>query len=283
MLAEPAQTIEGMTITSLSENTSRTGLPAEHGLSLHIRTDDGRQILFDMGQGRLFAENAERLGVGLSKVELAVVSHGHYDHGGGLAHFLRVNNTATVYVNRHAFEPHYSLRGQSLAYIGLAPKQEKSGRVVCCEGTTRIGTGMLLFNDVRRDSPAPPGNRWLFGPARNVHDDFRHEQSLLIIEGEKTVLFAGCAHSGIENIIAAATQAAGQPPTHVFAGMHLIKSGLTEAEEAEHIRALAGRLAAHESCRYVTMHCTGLPQYARLKALLGDAISYLSCGDQMVI
>ena len=73
-----------MKVTSLVENTSRRGLPVEHGLSLHIQLDDGRQVLFDMGQRRLFADNAERLGIRLADVDAAIVSHGHYDHGGGL-------------------------------------------------------------------------------------------------------------------------------------------------------------------------------------------------------
>ena len=77
-----------MTITSLVENTSCKALPVEHGLSLHIRLDDGRSVLFDMGQKQLFADNAARLNINLSEVDLAIVSHGHYDHGGGLKTFI---------------------------------------------------------------------------------------------------------------------------------------------------------------------------------------------------
>ena len=76
-----------MKVTSLVEDTSRRGLPVEHGLSLHIQLDDGRQVLFDMGQRRLFGDNAKRLGIRLADVDVAIVSHGHYDHGGGLRAF----------------------------------------------------------------------------------------------------------------------------------------------------------------------------------------------------
>ena len=76
-----------MNITSLIENTSHRGLPVEHGLSLYIESR-GKHILFDMGQSTLFAENAERLGVSIRDVDVAVVSHGHYDHGVGLQTFL---------------------------------------------------------------------------------------------------------------------------------------------------------------------------------------------------
>ena len=83
-----------MRVTSLVDNTSHVGLPGEHGLSLHVLMDDGRQLLFDMGQRRLFADNAVRLGVDLTAVGWAVVSHGHYDHGGGLRAFLELNSRA---------------------------------------------------------------------------------------------------------------------------------------------------------------------------------------------
>lgn len=127
-----------MTITSLVENTSREDFPVEHGLSLHIRLEDGRQILFDMGQGNLFARNAEHLGLRLSKVDMAIVSHGHYDHGGGLGTFLEINRHAPVYLNNHAFEPHYSLRDKGLAYIGLNPKLKGNERLISCEEVVSI-------------------------------------------------------------------------------------------------------------------------------------------------
>ena len=96
-----------MKITALIENTSARGLPTEHGLSLFVETAE-HKFLFDMGQTDLFARNAETLGIALSKVDFAVLSHGHYDHGGGLNTFLALNDHAPVYMSRYAFEPHYT-------------------------------------------------------------------------------------------------------------------------------------------------------------------------------
>lgn len=268
-----------MKITSLVENTSLVGLPVEHGLSLHIRMDDGRQVLFDMGQRRLFADNAERLGINLADVDMAVVSHGHYDHGGGLRTFLGLNSKAKVYVSRHAFEPHYSLRDDGLKYIGIDPELETDDRLVFCADVTRIDKDIILFSGVNRDCLKPIGNRLLFGPAKETNDDFRHEQSLVVREGVKTILFAGCAHAGIVNIMRKGMLVTGTPFTHVFAGMHLVKSGLTEKDEATFIHSLADELSAHTGCRYFTMHCTGAVQYGLLKNELDDDISYMGCGD----
>lgn len=268
-----------MRVTSLVENTSRAGLPVEHGLCLHVLMDDGRQLLFDMGQRRLFADNAVRLGVDLTAVGWAVVSHGHYDHGGGLRAFLELNSQAPVYVDRHAFEPHYSLREDGLKYIGLDPELRDSERLVRCSGVTPVCSGAVLFDGVRGQCLNPPGNRLLFGPTREANDDFRHEQSLLVEEGGRAVLFAGCAHAGLLNIMERAEQLAARPLTHVFAGMHLVKSGLPPDQEEAFIHALADRLLARPACRYFTMHCTGLTQYALLRERMGPAVSYLSCGE----
>ena len=253
--------------------------PVEHGLSLYISLDDGHKILFDMGQRRLFADNAERLGIDLADVDIAVVSHGHYDHGGGLRTFLELNKKAKVYISRHAFEPHYSLRENGLKYIGINPELRTNDRLILCADETHIDDNIILFSGVNGDCLKPSGNRLLFGPARNVNDDFRHEQSLIINEGKNTVLFAGCAHCGIVNIIEKGMHVAGGPFTYVFAGMHLVKSGLPPDHEEAFIHALADRLLARPACRYFTMHCTGLTQYALLRERMGPAVSYLSCGE----
>jgi len=281
-----------MIITSIVENTSKKGLPVEHGLSIYIQLDNGQRVLFDMGQSDLFARNAEQLNLDIKMIDTAVISHGHYDHGGGLNTFLNLNTRAKIYIHQDAFLPHYSLRDSGLAYIGLDPHLQPAvetsspvinRRYVLCGNVTRIDDHMMLFADVEGSCCWPHGNQLLFGPTREKNDSFNHEQNLIIQEGDDVILFAGCAHRGIINILRKAEQVVGKKPTHVLAGMHLVKSGLDEEAESAFIRNLAHELKDYKQTQFYTMHCTGEQQFLKLKQFMNSQIEYLSCGDMLII
>ena len=130
-----------MRVITLVENTAFSPEPeAEHGLSLLIETN-GRRLLFDMGQSPAFARNAQRLGIDLGAVDTAILSHGHYDHGGGLAEFLRQNAAAPVYLSSFAFEPHFNGPERN---IGLCPSLRNCGRLRFVEADTDLGNGLSL-------------------------------------------------------------------------------------------------------------------------------------------
>jgi len=272
-----------MKITSIIENTSNAGLPVEHGLSLYIQLENGQNVLFDMGQSSLFAENASRLGLCIADVDTAIISHGHYDHGGGLGTFLSLNEKANVYIHNDAFQPHYSYRESGLGYIGIDKELQADKHIAPCGSIAHVGDGMTLFADVQGTCCCPHGNRLLFGPTPKDQDSFSHEQNLIIEEGDNVVLFAGCAHKGIINILRKAEQVIGKTPTHVLAGMHLVKSGLDDNAETSFIHTLANELVSYQQTKFFTMHCTGEQQFLKLKEIMNTQIEYLSCGDSIVI
>ncbi len=254
-----------MKIIVLSENTTNDPrLGAEHGLSLYVETC-GKKILYDTGQGDLFAENAKVLGVDLAAVDLAVISHGHYDHGGGIARFLKENRTAAVYVNPHAFEPHFNAAGKD---ISLDPALLSDPRIRFAEEGMQPAPGITLYFRA--------GRPWLFplqtdglktgSPDGPVPEDFRHEQYMLIEEGGKRVLFSGCSHRGILNI------AAWFRPDVLVGGFHFFRLPLDDT--------LAGYARRLESTgiRFYTCHCTGVEQYEFLKSRM-TRLEYLSAGD----
>ena len=254
-----------MKITTLLENTAcDERLIAEHGLSLYIETKDCR-ILFDMGQTDAFAKNARTLGVDLARVDLAVLSHGHYDHGGGLATFLRLNDHAPVYVSRRAFGSYYN---GAEKYIGLDPALENSGRLVFVDDMKLLGESMALYSCNRR-KPVRALNPYGLGKKENgvlVPDDFMHEQVLLIEEDERRVLFSGCSHKGIINLVSWFR------PDVLVGGFHLAK-----VEEEAVLRDTAEVLLEYPA-QYYTGHCTGQAQFAALKAMMGDRLQSLGTG-----
>lgn len=272
-----------MRVTSIIENTSNKGLPVEHGLSLYIEKNEGQKVLFDMGQSSLFARNATALSLSIADIDIAVISHGHYDHGGGLSTFLAENQKAKVYIHKDAFLPHYSLRDTGMKYIGLDKSLRDNEWLVFCDEVIYMGNGMTLFSNVQETCCFPVGNRLLFGPTETENDSFCHEQSLVIEEGNNVVLFAGCAHRGIVNILRKAEEVIGKVPTHVFAGMHLVKSGLDEVSEYAFIKSLANELMKYKDTMFYTMHCTGEEQYNKLRSLMGRQVEYLACGDIIMI
>ena len=132
-----------MKVVTLVENTSGCDyLSSEHGLSVYLEFN-GKRILFDMGQSRLFSENARMLGVDLSEVDVAVLSHGHYDHGGGLGEFLKINNKARVYLSSYAFEEHYNGKEK---YIGLEKALMNSERLCFVDDVMDLFDGVKLYS-----------------------------------------------------------------------------------------------------------------------------------------
>ena len=257
-----------MKITALTENTSRKGLPYEHGLSLYIETEK-HNILFDTGQTELFAKNAGTLGIDLGKVDIAVLSHGHYDHGGGLKKFLELNKTAPVYMSKYAFEPHYN---GTEKYIGLDLSLKDSDRIVLTDGVTKLADGLTLYSCNEKEKLCDLGSFGLNTKENGaiVPDDFRHEHYLLIEENGRRVLISGCSHKGIVNI------ESWFKPDVLIGGFHLSK-----LELGDRLKMIAQRLETYGTT-YYTCHCTGAEQYGFMKRYM-DRLNYISAGDCITV
>lgn len=261
-----------MKVITLVENTShREDLIAEHGLSLYIETEQHR-ILFDSGQSDAFAKNAEKLSVDLSQVDFVVLSHGHYDHGGGLKHFLELNDHAPVYMSTHAFGPHYN---GSDKYIGLDPDLMTSDRLRFISETVSLHDGITLHCCETAQTPYPVNPFGLKRLEKGIFqdDDFRHEIYMTLEEKGNTILFSGCAHRGILNI------ANWFQPDVCFGGFHFSKLETVGPDAA--VLDHAAKTLLQWPTRFYTGHCTGQRQYEYLKTIMGEQLHSLSCGVQI--
>lgn len=252
-----------MRVTVLTENTAcREEVAAQHGLSLFIETGE-RKILFDMGQDDTFLRNAEAMGIDLSQVDIAFVSHGHYDHGGGLETFLRVNTKAPIYLQEKAFGNYYN---GTQKYIGLDKTLQRHPRLIYTSGTCTVAEGLTLTDCNRFNWNCNPWGLNRREEDAFLPDEFYHEQYLEITEGSKRVLISGCSHKGIVNI------ARHFHPDVMIGGFHLNKM-----EDPEEIKAVASKLLLSDTV-YYTGHCTGEAQFALLKEIMGLRLQSLSTG-----
>ena len=255
-----------MKITALVEDTSKNKLKSEHGLSLYIESGQGK-ILFDTSQSKLFAENAEKLGIDLSQVDFAVISHGHYDHGGGLEKFLQINKSAPVYISENAFGAFYN--GEK--YIGLDKSLKENERLSFISENTHISDGAELFvsTSVSNNNFSSFGLSEEKGGEKQP-DTFAHEIYLQLESGGKKVLFSGCSHRGIINILNYFK------PDVFIGGFHLLK-----VEDKKALEEAARKLSAFDTDFY-TCHCTGEQQYNYLKEKV-KSLNYLRTGESIII
>ena len=269
-----------MHLTTLIEDTPgrEAGLVSQHGLSLLIEAGT-RTVLFDMGQDGTFIRNAEALGLDLSRVDAGVLSHGHYDHGGGLGAFLDYNKHAPVYLKPGAGDPFYARDPDRYRYIGLEEGMlaAYADRLIRTGRATGIFPGFMLFSEIQTIEPPPPGN----GPllirkgGQDIPDPFLHELFLVVEDDDGISVITGCGHSGIMNMISTARDRyPGQPLKAVVGGFHLI-----DRDTPPHmVRHIASALKSAGCRRIITGHCTGSMAKEILQKELGDCFSSLSTG-----
>ncbi|MDO5462040.1 MAG: MBL fold metallo-hydrolase [bacterium] len=256
--------------TVLVENHPLTStFEAEHGLSLLLETGRERW-LFDLGQSDLFLKNAKVLQTSLQPLQGVVISHGHYDHGGGLETFLQHDVVTPIYLHPSAFDDYYNGREK---YIGLKPHLATHPQLKFLSETTSLSPEATLVC-LPLNADVEPRNAYglmrcdkgSFEP-----DDFRHEVALLLtVEGRK-ICISGCAHCGVLNWLAAVK------PDVFIGGFHLAKLNPEVLDDRERLVFLATTLATTPTV-YYTGHCTGDEPYAFLKARLGNRLQALASG-----
>lgn len=256
--------------TVLSDNRSSDPLlSTEHGLSIFLQTDR-HNILLDTGASDVFIRNAEQLGVELSDVDYVFISHGHSDHAGGLRYFLEQNQKAQVIVSPDAMSGSFFSKRGNLHSITTEWPDIDNDRLILTNHTCEVADGIHVIAHIPQNHPMPKGNQNLYVQDAHrdyIHDDFRHEL-VLYVDG---LLFTGCAHSGLENILSACLW-----PVHtVVGGFHLLDGQETDDE----LMALTQRLKAkYPDTQFYTSHCTGNHAFEVIKGVIGEQMQPFSCG-----
>jgi len=256
--------------TVLADNRSPLDtLETEHGLSICLETARHR-LLLDTGATDVVVRNASRLSVDLSQLDYIFLSHGHSDHAGGLRHLMPLCPKAKVIVSPHALNGQFFSKRRYFHSITPQWPDIPASRLVLADADATIGHDLQVLAHIPQCHPLPKGNAHLFvqdARGATVNDDFCHELALYV-DG---LLFTGCAHSGLENILSACPG-----PVHtVVGGFHLLDGHETEQE----LTALARRLAATwPHTTFYTSHCTGDAVFATLQQVMGRRLQAFACG-----
>jgi len=268
--------IEHLDIRVLVDNTVyRAGLGAEHGLSLFIRWND-HALLFDTGQSDLFVRNARALDVELSSLDLVVLSHGHYDHGGGLPAFLASHAGVPIVTHPGAVVARWSCKpGMAPRSIGLADSiRARRDLFQFCEQPTEIAEGCTFLGGIPRAHSEGCGVRDFFlDPEQRDPDGVLDDSGVVFDTTKGLVLITGCCHAGIANYLALVRSLwPSKNIRMVLGGLHLAAASHSEKHDA--ISALEG--AGVESV--AAMHCTGFRGAQALDAAGGFATIVLETG-----
>lgn len=260
----------------------KRGMRGEHGLSLYMETMN-TNLLLDSGQSEAFLENARILGIDLPKLDAVVLSHGHYDHGGGLNALYSMLSALPppLFVGRGFDALRRSRSEKGLNDIGLPVMILPAGAPapIVIDTFEKFGPDTYILPRVERidGEEALPKFRVIKGGSERI-DDFDDELSLIFDEEDGIVIVTGCAHRGIINITRSAMQAfPGRPVKALVGGFHLVDAS------ADTISRVARDIAEIDPAMVLCAHCTGLGGFAALSDALCGRVSWLSCGMNISI
>ncbi len=260
---------------------------SEHGISLFIEAND-KKILFDVGKSARFFDNAQKMNIDIAAVDYLIISHGHFDHGGGLKKFLEVNKKAQIFLHKKATNKYYTkLLGFIPFYIGLKQKtiEANKHRFTFIEKDFAIDENLQILENFEHNFPLPKGNDSLLEKQDNkyIKDTFEHEVVLLLTEADKSAVITACSHSGVINMYNKAKNfMKGQKIDAVFGGFHTYNPATRKNERSEYLDKLAAEIKQSQATFY-TGHCTGEKNFKYLKKQLGEQLQTMHTGEIITV
>lgn len=272
--------IRDIRITILVEDTtSGMDLLAEHGLSFWIEYA-GKRILFDTGQSDALIQNAAALDINLANTDAIVISHGHYDHTGGLKAVLDIAPKTKIYLHPAATESKFSRKPSGAKSIGMPDPAKKAiqGRHVIWTVTpAEILPGVSVTGQVPRlNGYEDVGGAFFVDKDCQRPDELLDDQALLIESSKGLVVIFGCAHAGVVNTLDYISNITGNNKIYaVIGGMHLLNAKQVRIDHTIEV------FNKYEIQKIVPLHCTGRKAMGKLKNVFGDKCLFLGTGGQI--
>ena len=255
-----------ISLTILVENTARgPGILGEHGLAWWVDTGTHR-VLFDTGQGMALANNSTRLGVDLGRAEAIILSHGHFDHVGGLEAALDASPAAPLFLHPRASEPKFMGTDPAVAlristtFVESESFRRKNRRVVTLREPCEVVPGVWATGEIPRTNDfEDAGGPFYLDAALTQPDPLLDDQALYLPTPQGVIVICGCAHAGVVNTLNHVARLTGGAPVRaLFGGLHLENASPRRMEET--VRALHACRPHQIGC----CHCTGLAAIRRL-------------------
>ncbi len=249
----------GVKITTLINNVMPHPLHAEHGLAFWIEYG-GQNILFDTGQTDALVENAAMLDIDLSRTDAVILSHGHYDHTGGLKTVLDRAPNAAVYLHPNAPRVRYSCPAGKTAKNIAMPQQacEKiaelaaKNKVLYTANPHAVYPGVMVTGAIPRLTDyEDTGGPFYLDQQGQTPDAIEDDQALVITTGKGLVVISGCAHAGVVNTLSYVQKLSDKPIHAVLGGTHL------RAASPERIEKTFLAIEAYGVQTILPCHCTG--------------------------
>lgn len=276
--------MEKLQITILTDNHSPTeGLLSEHGLSIWIEADNKR-MLFDTGQSDLLLHNAAKLGVDLKSVDILILSHGHYDHTGGVSRILELNPEVKVFCHPHVFKPRYSRHAEGkMKFIGMSRS--------ACSSLNRISDNIYwltqpfqISKEAGITGPIPretdfegTGGSFYYDREGKYPDPVTDDMAIWFKSNKGLIIISGCCHSGVVNTSEYALQISSQEKVRsVIGGFHLHNAS------SGRIKKTVEYLKEKSIETLVPLHCTGKNAVELLNAELGETVFEGKTGSRII-
>lgn len=261
----------------IDDTSSKSGLLHEHGFSCALKLPNGEKWLWDTGSTDKFLQNAKTLGFQPSEFKALALSHGHYDHTGGIVPLYKAGFTGPTYAHPEYCRDRYHVEeGKESRFIGLPPFTELDPmpKVHRVQGIHQLAPGMRMVTDIPRiKGNAQNINNFYVDPQGTTVDPVPDDSCLLLDTASGTVLLLGCCHSGMANVLTYVQEQAGVTKLHALVGgTHLLEASEEELDQA------AKALTSLSVERVFPGHCSGQHGLAGLAKRLGDKVQGIGAG-----
>lgn len=279
-----------MIVKVLVENNDGKDICGEHGLCLYVEYKN-KKYLIDSGSSDLFYTNALKMGVDIKDVDMAFLSHAHYDHSGGYLKFFEVNKNAKVYLQKSAkINEFYKITSDAKKYIGI-PKgilENNEKRFEFVDGMKQIDDGIYVLNHTSSKviDRAKRSHMCVVKNDEVLFDDFSHEQIIIFEEEDGLVCFNSCSHCGVDVAIEEIKEAFKNKEIKAyFGGFHMM--GLSGVSSCSYNKSevfdVAYKIKEMSNCKFYSGHCTGFVAYNWLEEVLKERIERFYSGKTVEI